>query len=129
MKIKEYIESFGWKLEYCSLEEIRQALDEMKSIENGKVVLDSVLSYKPHTPLQQCFYSKYILTPEEIEVVKKIEEAERTRDSFPALEEREMDLAGSALVKAESFFYKIYPKATDEEIPPEGFAAWFVNFF
>ena len=124
MTIKQYIESFGWKLEDCSLDEIREALGELKSIESGASFTDGVLSRKRRRVANQ-WLSRFVMSDEELRITQRVI---RTR-GFPLLRGRELTLAVSAGEKAERFFFTIYPHPNDNDFPNEGFAPWFLQLF
>ena len=46
MDIKEYVESFGWKIEDLTPYEMREAKKELHAINNGMMILDGVLTWK-----------------------------------------------------------------------------------
>ena len=46
MTLEEYVASFGWKIEDCTPEELKEAKEELKIINQGKVILDGVLAFK-----------------------------------------------------------------------------------
>jgi len=50
MNEREYINSFGWKPEYLTEDELKQVREEIKEIESGKVILDGVLAFKLLAP-------------------------------------------------------------------------------
>ena len=46
MTLKEYVNSYGWELEECTPEELREAEKELKLLEAGYDILDGVLAFK-----------------------------------------------------------------------------------
>jgi len=46
MDKKEYVESFGWKMEKLAPQEIREVESELHTIEKGMTVMDGVLFWK-----------------------------------------------------------------------------------
>ena len=43
MELKEYVESFGWKMEDLTPQEIREVKTELRAKEKGMIVMDGVL--------------------------------------------------------------------------------------
>lgn len=43
----EYVESFGWRVEDLTEQELKEVEKEMEDISNGMVILDSILFKKP----------------------------------------------------------------------------------
>lgn len=50
MTEKEYIESFGWKPEDLTEEEVKAVHEEFLEVQKGAIILDGVLANKPITP-------------------------------------------------------------------------------
>ena len=46
MNEREYINSFGWKPEDLTEDELKQVREEFQEIESVKVILDGVLAFK-----------------------------------------------------------------------------------
>ena len=46
MTLEEYVDSFGWKIEDCTPEELEEAEEELKKINQGDMILDGVLAFK-----------------------------------------------------------------------------------
>ena len=46
MTVEEYIESFGFKPEDLTPEEMKEVKEEVKAINAGETILDGVLSFK-----------------------------------------------------------------------------------
>ena len=47
MTLEEYVASFGWEIEDCTPEELKEAEEELKIInQQGNVILDGVLAFK-----------------------------------------------------------------------------------
>ena len=50
MDINEYIKSFGWTAEELTKEELAEVKKELRDINKGMIVMDSVLFHKAHRP-------------------------------------------------------------------------------
>ena len=48
--IKAYVESFGWRIEDCSEQELKEVEKELEDLSKGRIILDSVLSKKTIVP-------------------------------------------------------------------------------
>ena len=129
MTVKDYIESFGWQLEECSPEEVREILQEIRIHKTGLIILDGTLSSKARLPNQKKYYHDIIPAPDEIRVLQKIHCIENYHHGFPLLSKKEMKLAVSASNKAEAFFWCIYPDPRDSDFPDGGLDQWFLQFF
>lgn len=46
MTLEEYVASFGWSIEDCSPEELKEAKKELSSVNSGMIVMDGILAFK-----------------------------------------------------------------------------------
>lgn len=53
MELKEYVESFGWKMEDLTPQEIREVKTELRAKEKGMIVMDGVLFWKSTTIIKE----------------------------------------------------------------------------
>jgi len=54
MELKAYVESFGWKMEDLTPQEIREVKKELRARNKGMIVMDGVLFWKDRMPDSSC---------------------------------------------------------------------------